>query len=192
MYILWAEVNYLWLLKILEKYIKIYTHTGDDLDNKSSVYAVSLWAKEMGIIEEIAELVVEIVKPGSVKAQGINLDTKGHKGNSFEEDPESILGGSQIAYYLGCDYFVSVEGKEEGKCTFAMTAKHGNQLPKSVQCLGERLIEQYKRKDASSGVFLNSKKDMLIACGFKNPTFRVDTSAEKNGRIIKRINANWW
>lgn len=287
----------------LQKYKKVITHFGDDLDNKSSVYAVERWAREMGILKEDEKVTVERVPAGQTKPQGINLDTGGHKGCNFDEEtiivdgglqdtsaamalsklgiyvpeqivkmadiplasvssleyrtglaliryldgpnafklaedgkldkiltdeelekyglleaskkqkavidnavekikkytvelpdgkraviaPENILGGSKIAYELGCDYFASVEGKEEGKCTFAITAKPGTQLPKSIQNLGERLVEQYRREDGTSGVFLNLKKDMLVAGGFKNPDFRVETSKENMVELLRDL-----
>ena len=287
----------------LQKYKKVITHFGDDLDNKSSVYAVERWAREMGILEEGESLTVERVPAGQTKTRGINLDTGGHKGCSFDEETiiidgglqdssaamalsklgiyvpeqivkmadiplttvspleyrtglaliryldgpnafklaedgkldqtltdedleryglleasqkqkavidnavakvekysvdlpdgrkaviasENILGGSRIAYELGCDFLASVESKEEGKCTFAMTAKPGTQLPKSVQYLGERLVEQYKREDGTSGVFLSPKKDMLVAGGFKNPDFRIETSGEKMVELLRDL-----
>ena len=288
----------------LQKYKKVITHFGDDLDNKSSVYAVERWAREMGILGEEEKLIVERAKPGETKTQGINIDTGGHKGCSFDEEtiiidgglqdssaamalsklgiyvpeqivkmadiplttvspleyrtglaliryldgpnafklaedgkldqtltdedldryglleasqkqkavidnavakvkkysvelpnnrkaviaPESILGGSSIAYALGCDFFVSVEGKEEEKCTFGVNAKPGTQLPKAIQLLGEFLRKKYMRPDGkSSDVFMNDQKTQLIAGGFKNPDFRIEMPSKDMVELLRYL-----
>ena len=284
---------------------KLITHFGDDLDNKSSVYAIEEWARKMGIIKEDEKLNVERVRAGETRSEGINLDTGGHKGCSFDKEtiiidgglqdtstaaalsrlgiyvPEQIvkmadkpstdvspleyrtglalvryldgpntfklaedgkldqilddddlekyelleaskkqkaiidkavkeieengielpngekavvagkriLGGSPIAYALGYNYFCSVEGSEgeEDRCTFAIAARPGTKLPISVQQLGERLIEQYKREDGTSDVFMNSQKNMLVAGGPKNPEFGVETSKEEMIELLRDL-----
>jgi len=94
--------------------------------------------------------------------------------------PEQIFAGASVAYELGCDFYCSVEPHKTGEgSTFAITAKPGVTLPEIIQKFGERLVEKYKRVDGSSGVFLSSQGNMLVAGGPKNPDFSVDMGQEE-------------
>lgn len=70
----------------------VVTHFGDDLDNKSSIYAIEQFAKEIGIIEENEKLQVLRMPAGQVKEGMLNVDTGGHKGNR-EENGTIVIDG---------------------------------------------------------------------------------------------------
>ncbi len=70
----------------------VVTHFGDDLDNKSSIYAIEKWAKEQGILKEDENLQVDRVPAGKVKEGMLNIDTGGHKG-SRQEDGTIVIDG---------------------------------------------------------------------------------------------------
>lgn len=63
----------------------VVTHFGDDLDNKSSTYALEKFALENGILQEGEHLTIERVPAGQVKEGLLNVDTGGHKGSKFED-----------------------------------------------------------------------------------------------------------
>lgn len=79
------------ILKKLETGI-VVTHFGDDLDNKSAVYALEKYALENGILKEGEHLTVERVPAGQIKEGMLNVDTGGHKGSRFDEDTLVIDG----------------------------------------------------------------------------------------------------
>ena len=275
----------------------VVTHFGDDLDNKSSIYALEKWAKEEGILEENEKLEVKRVPAGRTMPGMLNVDTGGHKGNRVEEDgtividgdtengvksaaqsisnlgiyvpeqivevadarparvsptdsrsglaliryltgeqafklaeeglvtaslndeqierfglaeahkkqqdiidnaiekiqkyvtqledgkrivlaPEQILAGSQIAYEMGIEYYASASEHRDSEknvdgVTFAITSKPGTKLPKEVLEYGRQLVEEYRIDETSSGVFVAPNEEMIVAGGFKNPTFRI-------------------
>ena len=70
----------------------VVTHFGYDLDNISSTYALELWTKELGILNEDEKLTIERIPAGRVKEGFLNVDTGGHTGNRFEEDTIVIDG----------------------------------------------------------------------------------------------------
>ena len=77
------------LTKIYNSIMKnknIVTHFGDDLDNKSSVYAIENWMKSNGLIENDETIAVERVPAGQVKEGMLNVDTGGHKGNRVDDE----------------------------------------------------------------------------------------------------------
>ena len=76
-------------IKKLKDTKTVVTHFGDDLDNRSSIYALEKWARENGILEEDETITVERVPAGKVKEGFINLDTGGHIG--CREDEETIV-----------------------------------------------------------------------------------------------------
>ena len=281
----------------------VVTHFGDDLDNKSSIYALERWAKEKGYLAEGETLQVKRVPAGQTVVGMLNVDTGGHKGNRTEEDgtividgdpannvksaaesihklgiyvpeqivevadtrparvsamdsrsglalirylsgeqafrlaeeglidksltdeeigrfglteahrkqqeiidneikkkkkyttrledgteivlaPEQILAGSQIAYEMGIEYYASAsEHRDADKnvdgVTFAITSKPGVKLPESVLEYGRQLVEEYRIDEKSSGVFVNPNGQMIVAGGFKNPTFRIPNQTVK-------------
>ena len=67
----------------------IATHFGDDLDNKSSIYALESWSKMIGILKEDEKITVDRVPAGKVKEGLLNVDTGGHKGSIY--DGETIV-----------------------------------------------------------------------------------------------------
>lgn len=82
------STNEKYLESIKEKLCKtktVVTHFGDDLDNKASVYALELFAKENGIIDKNESLNVERVPAGQIKVGMLNVDTGGHKGSRMDE-----------------------------------------------------------------------------------------------------------
>ncbi len=78
------------MIKTLVNKIKesktVVTHFGDDLDNKSSIYALERYAEENGIIEKGEHLIVERVPAGQLKEGMLNIDTGGHHGSQLEGD----------------------------------------------------------------------------------------------------------
>lgn len=289
-----------YLKSVLEKIKEtktVVTHFGDDLDNKSAVYAIERFAKENGILEKGEHLTVERVPAGQIKEGMLNVDTGGHKGSRKDEStividgdpvngiksaseelsdlgiyvpeqiveladtrparvsaldsrsglalvrylsgeqafklaeeklldksltdkqlkkfglteahqkqqeiidtavekvekyttnlgngdkivlaPEPITAGSAIAYEKGIPFFASAsvhkdkEGNEDG-VTFAVTCKPGRKLPEGVINYGNKLVEEYRIDENSSGVFVNPNGQMIVAGGFKNPDFKIE------------------
>ena len=285
-------------IKKLKDTKTVVTHFGDDLDNRSSIYALEKWARENGILEEDETITVERVPAGKVKEGFINLDTGGHIGCREDEEtividgnpkegiksaiqalverlniqvpnqileiadamptkispfdtrsglslqkytnienvfemakeelldkeltdeqlekyglmeaqksqqkivdeavekikkytkelsngesvvisPEFIKAGSIIAYEMGINYFASIDAHKSGQgITFAINAKPGKVLPGNVREYGNKLVEQYKNQDGTSGVFVHPNNSMVVAGGPKNPDFKIDMSKE--------------
>ena len=86
------------ILEILKQKIKenktIVTHFGDDLDNKSSIYALEKWAKENGVLNEEEKLVVKRVPAGQIEKGMLNVDTGGHTGIKLDEDGTIVIDGN--------------------------------------------------------------------------------------------------
>ena len=288
------------ILEALEKKLKetqtVVTHFGDDLDNKSAIYAIEKWAKEHGILKEDESLQVDRVPAGKIKEGMLNVDTGGHKGSRQEDGtividgdpangvksaseelsnlgfyvpeqiveladtvpnkvsaldsrsglalirylsgeqafklaearlldksltdeqikefgleeahekqqgiidnavekiekytrelpngekivlaPEQIIAGSMIAYEKGIPYYASASNhldkdKNVDGVTFAITSKPGTKLPEEILEYGKELVEQYRIDENTSGVFVNPNGQMVVAGGFKNPTFKI-------------------
>ena len=70
----------------------IVTHFGDDLDNKSSVYAIENWMKSNGLLANGEQITVQRVPAGQVKEGMLNVDTGGHKGNRIDDETIVIDG----------------------------------------------------------------------------------------------------
>ena len=281
----------------LEETKTVVTHFGDDLDNKSAIYAIEKWAKEQGILKEDENLQVDRVPAGKIKEGMLNVDTGGHKGSRQEDDgtividgdpangvksaseelsnlgfyvpeqiveladtvpnkvsaldsrsglalirylsgeqafklaearlldksltdgqikefgleeahekqqgiidnavekiekytkelpngekivlaPEQIIAGSIIAYEKGIPYYASASNhldkdKNVDGVTFAITSKPGTKLPEEILEYGKELVEQYRIDENTSGVFVNPNGQMVVAGGFKNPTFKI-------------------
>lgn len=292
-----ASINENLIRQKLEETKTVVTHFGDDLDNKSSIYALEKWAKEQGILYEDESLQVDRVPAGQIKEGMLNIDTGGHKGNRKEENgtliidgdpengvksaaeslsnsgiyvpeqiveladtmpnkvsaldsrsglalirdltgeqafklaeaklldksltdeqikefgleeahekqqaiidnavekiekytkelpngerivlaPEQILAGSAIAYEMGIPYYASAsnhldQDKNVDGVTFAITSKPGVQLPEEILEYGKELEEQYRIDENTSGVFVNTNGQMIVAGGFKNPIFKI-------------------
>ena len=79
------------LLEKIKEDKTIVTHFGDDLDNKSSIYALEKFLKKMGVLQQGENLNVERVPAGQVKEGRINIDTGGHTGNKIDEDKNTIV-----------------------------------------------------------------------------------------------------
>lgn len=88
-----ASINENLIRQKLEETKTVVTHFGDDLDNKSSIYALEKWAKEQGILYEDESLQVDRVPAGQIKEGMLNIDTGGHKGNRKEENDTLIIDG---------------------------------------------------------------------------------------------------
>lgn len=71
----------------------VVTHFGEDLDNKSAIYAIEKWAKEYGLIGKEESLKVERVPAGQVKEGMLNVDTGGHRGSRIEENGTLVIDG---------------------------------------------------------------------------------------------------
>lgn len=71
----------------------VVTHFGEDLDNKSAIYAIEKWAKENGFMSEEESLKVERVPAGQVKEGMLNVDTGGHRGSRAEENGTIVIDG---------------------------------------------------------------------------------------------------
>lgn len=81
------------LIKKLKETKTVVTHYGDDLDNRSSIYALEKWAKENGVLKDEDTITVERVPAGKVKEELINLDTGGHTGCK-EYDGTIVIDGN--------------------------------------------------------------------------------------------------
>ena len=100
-------------------------------------------------------------------------------GESVVISPEFIKAGSIIAYEMGINYFASIDAHKSGQgITFAINAKPGKVLPGNVREYGNKLVEQYKNQDGTSGVFVHPNNSMVVAGGPKNPDFKIDMSKE--------------
>ena len=73
------------------KPIRIVTHFGDDLDNKSSIEALEQFAKLLGILEPDERFAIERVPAGQIKEGCLNVDTGGHKGNIIDSETNTIV-----------------------------------------------------------------------------------------------------
>ena len=92
--------------------------------------------------------------------------------------PEQIIAGSIIAYEKGIPYYASASNhldkdKNVDGVTFAITSKPGTKLPEEILEYGKELVEQYRIDENTSGVFVNPNGQMVVAGGFKNPTFKI-------------------
>ena len=76
----------------IEETKTVVTHFGDDLDNKSAIYALEKWAKENKILKEDESLQVDRVPAGKIKEGMLNVDTGGHKGSRQEGETIVIDG----------------------------------------------------------------------------------------------------
>ena len=296
----------------LEETKTVVTHFGDDLDNKSAIYAIEKWAKEQGILKEDESLQVDRVPAGKIKEGMLNVDTGGHKGSRQEDGtividgdpangvksaseelnnlgfyvpeqiveladtvpnkvsaldsrsglalirylsgeqafklaearlldksltdeqirefgleeahekqqgiidnavekiekytkelpngekivlaPEQIIAGSMIAYEKGIPYYASASNhldkdKNVDGVTFAITSKPGTKLPEEILEYGKELVEQYRIDENTSGVFVNPNGQMVVAGGFKNPTFKI--SNETIEGMLNKIEAKF-
>lgn len=70
----------------------VATHFGDDLDNRSSIYVLENWSKDIGILEENENLKVERIPAGKTMENVVNVDTGGHKGSVYGTDTIVIDG----------------------------------------------------------------------------------------------------
>ena len=97
---------------------------------------------------------------------------------------EFVPAGSQVAYELGYDMYVSYQERQDGKATFAITVRPGKRLPIEALRFGLELRRRY-----GSGVYINPELTMVIAGGPKNPDFVVPVSKEDLRRTIKEVSA---
>ena len=79
---------------------------------------------------------------------------------------------------MGIEYYASASEHRDSEknvdgVTFAITSKPGTKLPKEVLEYGRQLVEEYRIDEKSSGVFVAPNEEMIVAGGFKNPTFRI-------------------
>lgn len=79
------------LLQYLIQNKAIATHFGDDLDNKSSIYAIERFLRTLGVLEPNENLRVERVPAGQVKEGFVNIDTGGHRGNTTDNETRTIV-----------------------------------------------------------------------------------------------------
>lgn len=79
------------LLQQLIQNKAIATHFGDDLDNKSSIYAIERFLRTLGVLEQNENLTVERVPAGQVKEGFVNIDTGGHRGNRTDNETRTIV-----------------------------------------------------------------------------------------------------
>lgn len=79
------------LLQHLIQNKAIATHFGDDLDNKSSIYAIEKFLRTLGVLEPSENLTVERVPAGQVKEGFVNVDTGGHRGNRTDSETKTIV-----------------------------------------------------------------------------------------------------
>lgn len=292
----------------LRKNPTIATHFGDDLDNRSSIYALEKWAREKGIIEEDAKINVERVPAGKVKEGIVNVDTGGHKGSNYEAEtividgnpekgiksaiqeisenfediqipkqiiecadalptkisifdtrsgmslqkftdietvfkmaeeeiltqeltneqlekyglveaqkeqqkmvddakaelekytqelsngekivvaPKFIKAGSLVAYESGINYYASVDKHKSGEgTTMAINAKPGHTLPENIKEYGNKIVEQLKNEDGSSGAFLHPNGSMFVVGGPKNPDVKLNKTQEEVMNEISQL-----
>ena len=74
----------------LEETKTVVTHFGDDLDNKSAIYAIEKWAKEHGILKEDEDesLQVDRVPAGKIKEGMLNKIEAKFMGKDLEKEED--------------------------------------------------------------------------------------------------------
>ena len=123
----------------LENTKTVVTHFGDDLDNKSSIYALERWAKKQGILKEDENLQVDRVPAGQIKEGMLNVDTGGHKGSRLEEDGTIVIDG---------------EPENGVKSTAQAIGSLGIYIPKQIIELADTVPNKVSALDSRSGLAL--------------------------------------
>lgn len=130
--------------EIIAKKIKeigaVVTHFGDDLDNKSAIYAVQKWGEENGFILKGQELQILRVSAGQVKNGYLNLDTGGHKGSFINDDGETIV--------------VDGDPKNGIKSASEAVSKLGIYVPKQIVEIADTKPNRVSSLDSRSGLAL--------------------------------------
>lgn len=72
----------------------VATHFGDDLDNKSSIYAIENFLRILGVLKINENLNVERVPVGQIKEGLVNVDIGSHNGNAYYENGTIIIDGN--------------------------------------------------------------------------------------------------
>lgn len=126
------------MLNVLEKNPTIATHFGDDLDNKSSIYAIENYLRELGLLKNEENLKVERVPAGQIKEGALNVDTGGHKGNRFDDETIVIDG----------DPANGVKSASES------LSKMGVYVPEQIVELADSMPKKVNPLDSRSGLAL--------------------------------------
>ena len=116
----------------------VETHFGDDLDNKSSIYAVESLLKDVGVLKKEEKLNIERVPAGRIKEGYLNIDTGGHVGNKF--DQETII--------------VDGDPKNGVKSACQALAKMGVYVPEQIYELADSKPIHISSLDSRSGLAL--------------------------------------
>lgn len=123
---------------------------------------------------EVAQKQKEIIE--NAKAAVINGSVPGTKATIVDT---FVPAGSQVAYSLGYDVYVSISQHPKGGCTFAATAKPGTALPEGVLALGHKLREEH-----GNDIFIRPDGAMIVAGGPKNPDFSLPYSSDEMKSLI--------
>ena len=125
--------------KLLQETKTVVTHFGDDLDNKSAIYALERWARENGIIEENEEVQVQRVPAGKIKEGMLNVDTGGHRGSREEDDGTIVIDGDPA---------------NGVKSASQALAEMGIYVPLQIQELADTMPNRISALDSRSGLSL--------------------------------------
>lgn len=128
------------LLEKIKEDKTVVTHFGDDLDNKSSIYALEKFLKKMGVLQQGENLNVERVPAGQVKEGRINIDTGGHTGNKIDEDKNTIV--------------IDGDPKNGIKSACQSLSKIGIYVPKQICELANTRPARVSALDSRSGLAL--------------------------------------
>lgn len=128
------------LLEKIKEDKTVVTHFGDDLDNKSSIYALEKFLKKMGVLQQGENLNVERVPAGQVKEGRINIDTGGHTGNKIDEDKNTIV--------------IDGDPKNGVKSACQSLSKIGIYVPKQICELANTRPARVSALDSRSGLAL--------------------------------------
>ena len=128
------------LLEKIKEDKTVVTHFGDDLDNKSSIYALEKFLKKLGVLQQGENLNVERVPAGQVKEGRINIDTGGHTGNKIDEDKNTIV--------------IDGDPKNGVKSACQSLSKIGIYVPKQICELANTRPARVSALDSRSGLAL--------------------------------------
>ena len=128
------------LLEHLIQNKTIVTHFGDDLDNKSSIYAIEKFLRILGVLGQNENLTVERVPAGQVKEGFVNVDTGGHRGNRVDNETKTIV--------------IDGDPKNGIKSACESLSKLGIYVPEQICELADSRPTQISALDSRSGLAL--------------------------------------
>lgn len=92
-----VEIKYL-SFKIIKEMIETISKTKtivineeENIDNKVSLYAIEKWLRDIGVILERENLIIEKVPKGTIKKGCLNINTGNENGNIINKESEAVL-----------------------------------------------------------------------------------------------------